>query len=165
MNLLFFLLGFVAILGLTFVIAGSIVFLIVQANKSTISRHYLDHVAFQVSDLDRALTFYTEVLGLKLISKTIDEKHQEAFAFLRLYGGKLELLQPLNSPNRYKPQEVESPYCPHLAIRSDNLDKTVEHFQNKHVKIIKGPLEIPGKVRWCYIHDPDNNIIEYVEWL
>ncbi|MCZ6792378.1 MAG: VOC family protein, partial [Planctomycetota bacterium] len=54
----------------------------------------LDHVAVRVSDLDAATAFYTEKLGLKLLFRKVDETQHEAFAFLELEGGNLELLQP-----------------------------------------------------------------------
>jgi methylmalonyl-CoA/ethylmalonyl-CoA epimerase len=55
----------------------------------------LDHFAFEVTDLDRAIAFYTEVIGLPLLSKQVDEEHQEAFAFLQMDSATLELLQPM----------------------------------------------------------------------
>ena len=33
------------------------------------------------------------------------------------------------------------------------------------ISLLKGPLAIPDKVRWCYLADPDNNVIEFVQWL
>ena len=28
-----------------------------------------------------------------------------------------------------------------------------------------GPLEISGRVKWVYVSDPDNNVIEFIQWL
>ena len=128
----------------------------------------IDHFAFRVSDLDEAIRFYCDILGLKLLSKTVDEEHHEAFAFLELDGGNLELLQLVdenNNPVPYKKLEIKQPFCPHLAIKCENLDLLVSDLENKNVPIIKGPLEIPGTVKWLYITDPDNNVIEFVEWI
>ena len=69
----------------------------------------VDHFAFRVFDLDKAIIFYRETLGLKLLSKTV--------------------------------------------------------LENKNVPIIKGPLEISKMVKWLYIANSDNNIIEFVEWV
>lgn len=127
-----------------------------------------DHFAFQVSDLDASIEFYHHILGLNLISKTVDEEHHEAFAFLELEGGNLELLQLLdeeNNPLPFKQAEIKPPYCPHLAIASENLDQLVAMLGDKNVEIVKGPLEIPGTVKWLYIADPDRNVIEFVQWL
>ncbi len=127
-----------------------------------------DHVAFQVSDMDAALAFYTGVLDMKLMFRELDEIHHEAFAFLELEGGNLELLQNLdehNAPIRRDPPPIAAPYCPHVALRTHDLDALVATLERAQVPIVKGPLEIPGSVRWLYIADPDHNIIEFVQWL
>jgi len=130
--------------------------------------HTLDHVALAVSDLDAAIAFYVEKLGLRLQFKEVDESHHEAFAFLELEGGNLELLQPLDEKNRPKPvaqTPVTEPYCPHVAIKTDDMDGLVGMLHEKDIPILKGPMEIPGSVRWIYFQDPDNNVLEYVQWL
>jgi lactoylglutathione lyase len=127
-----------------------------------------DHFAFGVSDLDASIEFYTRKIGLKLLFKESDDNHHEAFAFLELNGRNLELLQSLDENNQPVPrikQEIVEPYCPHLAIGTDDLDGVLSSMKEKQVPVIKGPLEIPGKVRWVYFADPDNNILEFVEWL
>jgi len=127
----------------------------------------IDHFAFRVSNLDLSIRFYQDTLGLKLLSKTVDKEHLEAFAFLEMEGGNLELLQLLDENNKPIPcekSEVKEPYCPHLAFKCEKLDKFVLELKKKNVEIVKGPLEIPGMVKWLYIADPDNNIIEFVEW-
>jgi len=128
----------------------------------------LDHVALQVSDLEAAISFYTEKLKLKLLFKTVDELHHEAFCFLELEGGNLELLQSLDSQNQpapFSPPPLRAPYCPHVAIAADDLDGLLAELQAGGVNVIKGPMEIPGKVRWVYVSDPDHNVIEFVQWL
>lgn len=127
-----------------------------------------DHVAFRVSDMEAALRFYEETVGLKRLSCQTDEEHHERFAFLELGGGNLELLQYLDESNRplpYVKPVVEAPYCPHLALRVDDLDALGRQLAARGAAIVKGPLEIPGQVRWLYIADPDNNILEFVQWL
>ena len=127
-----------------------------------------DHFAFQVSDLDEALAFYTEKLGLELMFREQDDQHHEAFAFLALEGGNLELLQILdehNAPIAARRGELAPPYCPHLALATDDLGELAGMLHRRNVPIVEGPMEIPGKVRWLYIADPDNNVVEFVQWL
>ncbi len=128
----------------------------------------LDHVALRVSDMDAAITFYTQKLGLRLLSDQVDEEHHERFAFLELDGGNLELLQVLdedNAPAPYRPPEPDASLCPHLAIATADLASETMRLQKRGVPIFKGPLEIGGQVRWLYTADPDNNVIEFVQWL
>ena len=128
----------------------------------------LDHVALQVSDMDASIEFYTEVLGLPLLFKKADSDHNEVFAFLELEGGNLELLALTDSHGNVVPRElppIEKPYCPHVALGTDDIDAVVAELQAKGIPLVDGPLIIPGQVRWLYLADPDNNIIEYVQWL
>ena len=126
-----------------------------------------DHVAFRVSDLDAALRFYSDGLGMKLMFRERDAEHHEAFAFLELDGGNLELLQCLDEENRptaFERPRIEPPYCLHLALRTDDLDAVVSMLETRGIPVVKGPLEIPGSVRWLYAADPDHNVIEFVQW-
>ncbi len=130
--------------------------------------HRLDHVALRAADLDRAIDFYTNTLGLQLMFRELDEEHHEAFAFLELEGGNLELLQMLDENNQPLPHTApkpEPPYCPHVALGVDDLDLLLATLANAGIALLKGPLLIPNKVRWCYMADPDNNVIEFVQWL
>jgi len=128
----------------------------------------LDHVAVQVADLDAAIAFYTEKLGLKLMFREMSAEHHEAFAFIELEGGNLELLQTLDDQNRpkpYAPPTIQPPYCPHVALQTDDMDALIADLDAKGIAIVKGPLEIPGSVRWLYLADPNNNVVEYVQWV
>lgn len=128
----------------------------------------LDHVAVQVTDIDRAIAFYTEVLELPFMFKKEDPEHGEAFAYLALEGGNLELLAHVGPDGAPLPRSlppIVKPYCPHVAIGIDDLDEAVAHLEARGIPLIDGPLIIPGTVRWLYFSDPDHNVIEYVQWL
>ena len=123
----------------------------------------LDHVAVEVSDLDAAIEFYEQKIGLKFLFKKVDEAHGEAFAYLEMEGARLELLQPLRLAKR--PATDKQSFCPHLAFASDDIHVTEQKLREKQVILLKGPMEIPGMVRWLYAADPDGNVLEYVQWL
>jgi catechol 2,3-dioxygenase-like lactoylglutathione lyase family enzyme len=123
----------------------------------------LDHVAFQVSDMDAAVRFYVEKLGFALASRQVDEAEHEEFAFLTLGEVRLELIRDL-AQAADRPPEIRPPYCPHLAIGTDDLEKTLAGLKDKGVSILRGPLLIAGQVTWAYLADPDNNVLEYVQW-
>ena len=127
----------------------------------------VDHFAFLVNDMDVAIDFYSNKLGMKLMFRQKDEEHQEEFAFLELEGGNLELLRKLDRPtspiNIISPKERSN--APHLALVEDDLEKFVEELKSKDIDILEGPLLIPDQVKWMYLADPDGNIIEFVQWL
>ena len=122
-----------------------------------------DHVAFQVGDMDVAIQFYVEKLGFALSSRAVNQEEREEFVFVALGDLRLELIQDLDQAAYQKPG-IKPPYCPHLAIETDNMEQAVAHLIEKDVPIIRGPLVIEGEVTWVYFADPDNNVLEYVQW-
>ena len=122
----------------------------------------LDHVALPVSDMEAALQFYGEKLGLKFMFREVDPVEQEDFAYFELEGGNLELLKSLAHP--FDKPDIKPPYCPHLALATSDMNATLRLIQERGLRLIKGPLKIEGKVTWLYIADPDNNVIEFVQW-
>ena len=50
------------------------------------------------------------------------------------------------------------------AIQTDDMPGVVSRLQRLGVPILRGPLEIPGEETWLYFTDPDNNILEYIQW-
>jgi lactoylglutathione lyase len=55
-------------------------------------------------------------------------------------------------------------YCPHPALATDDRNRIVKMIEQHNLQLIKGPLKIEGKATWLYITDPDNNVIEFVQW-
>jgi lactoylglutathione lyase len=130
--------------------------------KGLIAMLRLDHVALPVSDMDVALHFYGEQLGLKFMFRQVDPVEQEDFAYFELEGGNLELLKSLAHP--FEKPDIKPPYCPHLALATADMNATLQMIQTQGLRLIKGPLKIEGKVTWLYFADPDNNVIEFVQW-
>lgn len=121
-----------------------------------------DHVAFQVSSMDAAIEFYVQKLGFTLLSRDVNAQEGEAYAFLALDDLRLELIQNLR--HDYQQPEVEPPYCPHLAIETDDMEQAVARLRERGVPIIRGPLVIEGEETWVYFADPDHNVLEYIQW-
>ena len=121
-----------------------------------------DHVAFQVSDMDSSISFYTQKLGFKLNFRSTNEEEQEEYAFLEYGNTRLELIQDLKG--EYRKPEIKKPYCPHLCLEVENMRQSIETLKKKNICIIEGPLEIKDEETWVYFSDPDNNILEYIQW-
>lgn len=123
----------------------------------------IDHFAFEVSDLQASIRFYEENLGFKTETTFVDENEHETLAVLGTEGGKLELIQVLdehNQPQPFEPQHIRKHFCPHIALETDNFDEFLAKVRVKKIKLIHGPLEIPRLVKWLYLCDPDDNVIE-----
>jgi lactoylglutathione lyase len=122
-----------------------------------------DHVAFQVANLDQAIDFYVGRLGFDIDFRSVNPQEQEAYAFLSLADLRLELIQDL-ARGGFTGPSPEPPYCPHLAIQTDDMAQAVLRLKEAGVAILRGPLEVEGEDTWLYFCDPDNNILEYVQW-
>ena len=119
-----------------------------------------DHIAFQVSDMDSSVSFYTEKLGFKLKSRAMNEEDEKEFAFLEHEDARLELIRDLK--RGFKKPEIKKPYCPHFCLEVEDLRSSVELLRKSNIPVVHGPME-KGDVTWVYFCDPDNNILEYIQ--
>lgn len=122
----------------------------------------LDHFAYEVSDLEKSIEFYTQRFGMKLMFQETDPAHGESFAFLSFGTGALELLQRIGASERFQKPEIKPPYCPHLAFKTENMDDLVKKLTDQGVKLAGGPFDNGKGIGWVYFADPDNNIIEFI---
>ena len=122
-----------------------------------------DHVAFQVRDMDVSLNFYSEKLDFKLNFRALYEGEGEEYAFLTLGDLRLELIRNLHDSGFRQPAP-QPPYCPHLALETDDMAQSVAQLQRNGVPILHGPQVIEGEETWLYFTDPDNNVLEYIQW-
>jgi lactoylglutathione lyase len=122
-----------------------------------------DHLGFQVSSMDASLRFYTEKLGFTLVSREVNPDSGLEFAFIKLDDVSVELLKAAGRD--YRPPAIEPPYCPHLAMPVDDMARAVAKLEQGGVQIIGGPWVHEGVSTWMYFADPDNNILEYIQWL
>jgi hypothetical protein len=66
--------------------------------------------------------------------------------------------------NEYLKPEIRKPYCPHLAIEVDDMKLAFKSLKENKINIIRGPLKLKDEETWVYFSDPDNNILEYIQW-
>ena len=115
---------------------------------------HLDHVVVYVTDMDRAIRFYTEVLGC------VPERQAESIGLVQLRAGAslIDLLPP-------KPEAtIGGRNMDHLAIRIEPFDEPslrahlTRHGIEAGEVVSRYGAEGPGPS--LYIDDPDGNTIE-----
>jgi catechol 2,3-dioxygenase-like lactoylglutathione lyase family enzyme len=138
-----------------------------------------DHTGITVSNLERALDFWQNVLGLELSHRThqTGELASEitgvagaeiSLAVLKGYGHKIELLEYLSPVDR---KHVDLRPCDvgavHVALTVDNLDAVLSAIAaagwkaaGKAQTLKSGPNA--GR-RVVYVRDPDGTTIEFME--
>ena len=110
-----------------------------------------------VHDLKKAIKFYTEIVGLKLVETS------EEFGWAELQGheggSRLGLAQ-MQPESEIKPGENA---CVTLTV--DNLGQAIESVRGHGVHCLGDIIEVPGHVKMQMISDQDGNLFQLVEML
>jgi catechol 2,3-dioxygenase-like lactoylglutathione lyase family enzyme len=115
----------------------------------------IDHFVLTVANIDFTVDFYTEVLGMDLV--TVDGRKAVAFNEQVI---KLQQRGHEVNPKASHPTCGSSYLC---FITSTPLDDVIRHMNEQKVHIEEGPVErngAMGKMRSIYVRDPDKNLIE-----
>jgi catechol 2,3-dioxygenase-like lactoylglutathione lyase family enzyme len=128
------------------------------------------HVNLNVTDLERAIRFYTELLGCRVAFQ-----YEGAVAWLNFgqyregVGG---LGQGFHDIALYKvdgaaPEDRRKRAgMNHMALRlrsPEDVDRAAEHLASRGVRVLKGPLtHKEDNDRYLYFEDPDGNMVELV---
>ena len=127
------------------------------------------HVTLNVTDLDRATKFYTEMLGFRVTVRF------EGLALLNFgqYRDGIEGMGsgfhdlalykvPIPAPEDYRTRAGMN----HVAFRlptPEDVEQAASELEAKGVRVLKGPLtHKEDRDRYLYIEDPDKNVIELV---
>ncbi len=134
-----------------------------------------NHSSFTVSDLDRSVAFYRDLLDFTL--EGTFEVHGPAIeqitalpgahlrvAHLLLGGFRLELTQYLSPPGRAIDLATNNVGSAHIAFYADDVEKTYQEFREKGVPFKGAPVAAaPGRPRVAYFLDPDGITLELSE--
>ena len=142
----------------------------------------IDHVGITVSDLDRALGFYRDLLGLRVLAdSTVSEPEvadllgldsvQLRIADLDSGDGRVvELIQYLQPKGTRIDYESADPATAHIAFTVDDLDSVRVRLMDAGATIVsRRPITIsePGGsfdgAICLYVRDPDGAILELVQ--
>jgi methylmalonyl-CoA epimerase len=97
----------------------------------------IDHTGIAVADVDDALAFYRDILGLPLVHReTVVDQGVEA-VLLDLGSGHIELIAPLGPETgvaRFLTQR--GPGLHHVAYRVDDIDATLASLSAAGVRLI-----------------------------
>lgn len=124
-----------------------------------------EHVGMTVSNMDRAVKFYCDLLGLTLhLRKKTDDGAD--LAFLDAGGGMLEIIAPANGAKRAVDVPDDTAGLRHLTFIYESVDQTFARLEEAGVEIKERPRfaynpEVLQKV--AFIRDPDGIIIELAE--
>lgn len=121
------------------------------------------HLAWVVvNDLNKALKFYTESLGFKLL------EHQADYGWAEVSGSsgaRLGIAQASACSEEDSDLGTMPGINAVVAITVDNIDKTIAAYKAKGVKLIGKKQEVPGQVVLQTLEDPDGNKFQLAQLL
>jgi len=113
----------------------------------------IDHVAVVVADIDAALKFWNEALGIPLehVEEVPSQKAQ--VAFLPVGDSEVELVQPTTTDSgtaRFLAERGGGMH--HLCFEVDDLAGMLADLKKKGVRLInEEPVELPGR-KMGFVH-------------
>ena len=124
-----------------------------------------DHIGVKVQDMEGAIRFYRDVLGLEL-SERHPMPNGTELVFLRM--GATAYVELISRPNLEKTEPVPASRAglQHLCLQVESIDDWVAYLKEQSVPLTVQPfsLEFPsGPVRGCFVADPEGNPVELME--
>ncbi|MFN0092293.1 MAG: VOC family protein [Acidimicrobiales bacterium] len=136
----------------------------------------ISHVAVGVSDMDRALTFYRDIIGLNVTLDTVEEVlgGKRRAVYLRVHPGPHEFFivldQQLENLPTNKPPRLMALGAHHFSFWVDNLQDIFDRAVNAGFRTIGGVLESDalafgepagsGRCLSAFLKDHDGNAVQ-----
>ena len=126
----------------------------------------LDHVAFLVKDVERSCRFYSQVLGLREISRPSNADHPGAWLTNDKHSFEVHLIgeaeegRVTQTHTPYRRDEMATGHGSHPAFEVENLEAVTQHLHALNVEIMGGPRPRGDGVQQIFICDPDDHMIE-----
>jgi predicted enzyme related to lactoylglutathione lyase len=111
----------------------------------------LDHVYYWTSDMDRAVAFYRDAVGLRLTRREGDAWAEFDAGAVRfaLHGG----------------VDGTAPAGGTAVFEVDDLDVERRRLMERGVSFDQDDGEVPGLARFASFRDPDGNVVQIIEYL
>jgi lactoylglutathione lyase len=135
------------------------------------------HAGFTVSDIERSLVFYRDILGLTLVKRQTGTAQylatitgfegvvlETAYLQPAAGGSMLELLQYVSHPAPPTDRATNRPGNGHLCFKVDDVRSACEELKRRGVTLISEATEISAGQHaggWgVYLRDPDGFTVE-----
>jgi methylmalonyl-CoA/ethylmalonyl-CoA epimerase len=114
----------------------------------------LNHVAVVVADIDAALAFWRDALGLELAGVKDMPEQKSRIAFLPLPGSEIELVQPTDEGSGIgKYLAKRGPGMHHVCLEVRDLDGTIARLREKGIRLTSdAPMTGADGRRMIFVH-------------
>lgn len=118
----------------------------------------INHVAILIEDIENALVFWRDQLGLSLDHVEDVPSQGSKVAFMPVGESEVELVQPTEKDTalaKYLEKRGEGMH--HLCVEVDDIESMLTTLREKGVRLInEEPLDLPGR-RMAFIHPKSAN--------
>ncbi|CAH8555507.1 unnamed protein product [Schistosoma curassoni] len=118
----------------------------------------LNHVAIAVPDLEKAASFYRDILRVEVSEPKPIKEHGVTTVFVRLDNLNIELIQPLgdNSPISKFIESNKNGGLHHLCIEVDNIYNCLKHLKDRNIRTLSAEPKIGASgVPVLFLHPKD----------
>ena len=148
----------------------------------------IDHVAVMVSDLERSLRFYRDILGLEVVTPEehgggpVDEMTAMKDTHVREYrmrppggvnghsrsadfGFTFDLIEWTSPKSPTGRQPIHHVPSAHFCFGVEDVPAIYERLKAAAVEIVSPPVRFSGEGEWhvLFFYDPDGNLLELNE--
>jgi len=123
----------------------------------------IDHIGIAVNNLDERITYYTNVLGMKLLNIEEVESEGVRVAFIDANNTHIELLEPLTNESAiYKYLEKRGEGIHHIALLVENIEDEMERMRKEGATLLsEKPKNGAGGAKVAFIHPKSSNGVLY----
>jgi methylmalonyl-CoA/ethylmalonyl-CoA epimerase len=114
----------------------------------------INHVAVVVDDMEKALSFWRDALGMELHELRDVPAEKSQVAFLPLPGSELELVRPTTDDSGIaKYLAKRGPGMHHICLEVDDIDAMLVHLKAKGMRLInEEPRTAADGKKYAFIH-------------
>ena len=110
----------------------------------------INHVAVVVDDMEKALSFWRDALGMELHGLRDVPAEKSQVAFLPLPGSEVELVQPTTEDSGIAKR---GPGMHHLCLEVDNIEEMMPQLKKRCVRLInEEPRTAADGKKYAFIH-------------
>lgn len=122
------------------------------------------HTMLRVADLDKALAFYTDVMGMQLLRKSENKEYEYTLAFVG-YADESEQAVLELTYNWGEHEYDKGTAYGHVAFAVDDIYAFCENLEAKGADVYRKPGPVKGgSTVIAFVRDPDGYAIELIEY-
>jgi methylmalonyl-CoA/ethylmalonyl-CoA epimerase len=113
----------------------------------------VDHVAVAVKDMEEALTFYTQILGMKVVHREDVPEVGARTAFVACGDTQIELIAPLSGSGRmaeYMAERGEGLH--HICLETDDIRADLRDLVRKGAEVVDPVPKVSEVDYYAFFH-------------